>query len=91
MSVGRGLWIAWCIFWAAAWFVAGFFFFPFWLGVPCSLFSILIPLGAQPTPTVLIQQSQLPPPSQQTATWDGQRWISPDGLAWWDGQRWVQR
>lgn len=91
MSNVRIFWIAWCIFWALGWFVFGFFFFPLWLGIPCSLLSILIPIGRVEKPTVVIQQPQLPPPGQQMAAWDGERWTSPDGLAWWDGQQWVQR
>jgi hypothetical protein len=87
MTNGRIFWIAWCICWAFAWFVFGFFFFPLWLGVPCSLLSILIPVGGHKT-TIVVQQQVLAPPN---ATWDGERWISADGLSWWDGQRWVLR
>jgi len=56
MSNVRPFWIAWCVAWAFFWFVGGFFTLGFgWLGVPLSLLSIIIPVGAPARP-------QLPPP-----------------------------
>lgn len=43
----RAFWIIWCCFWAAFWFVAGWFTLFFaWIGIPFSLLAILIPVGA---------------------------------------------
>jgi len=42
----RTFWIIWCVMWAVFYMLAGFFFFPIWLGVPFSLFAILIPIGS---------------------------------------------
>jgi hypothetical protein len=43
-GMGRSLWIAWCILWAAGWFVLGLvtLFIPLWVLTVLSLFAIAI-------------------------------------------------
>lgn len=67
----RLVWIIWCLLWAGFWFISGFFTIIGFLGAPCALLCLLLPIGKGPRP-----KAYFTPPGQDEAY---QRWQREQG------------